>query len=71
MQLGKERAAEIHRAMEERVKSDRKLLELSTSAFLSFVKSYATFPVSLKKIFHVKNLHLGHVAKSFVLQVGC
>lgn len=68
MQLGKERAAEIHRAMEERVKSDRKLLELSTSAFLSFVKSYATFPVSLKKIFHVKNLHLGHVAKSFVLQ---
>jgi len=36
-------------------------------AFQSFVRAYATYPVDLKQIFHVKNLHLGHVAKSFAL----
>ncbi|EDO36246.1 predicted protein [Nematostella vectensis] len=34
----------------------------------SFVRSYATFPASLKHIFHVNNLHLGHVAKAFALR---
>ena len=36
-------------------------------AFQSFIRAYATHPVDLKQIFHVKNLHLGHVAKSFAL----
>jgi len=37
------------------------------SAFQSFIRAYATYPADLKRIFHVKNLHLGHVAKSFAL----
>jgi len=36
-------------------------------AFHSFTRAYATYPADLKRIFHVKNLHLGHVAKSFAL----
>lgn len=38
------------------------------SAYQSFVRAYATYPSSLKDIFRVKNLHLGHVAKSFALR---
>ena len=38
------------------------------SAYQSFVRAYATYPSSLKHIFHIKNLHLGHVAKSFALR---
>ena len=31
------------------------------------MRAYASYPTSLKPIFHIKNLHLGHVAKSFGL----
>lgn len=37
-------------------------------AFWAFVKSYATHPSAEKHIFHIKNLHLGHIAKSFALR---
>jgi Domain of unknown function (DUF4217) len=40
---------------------------LVAAAYQSFVRSYATYTADMKKIFHVKNLHLGHVAKSFAL----
>lgn len=38
------------------------------SAFQSFVRAYSTYPSSLKHIFHIKNIHLGHLAKSFALR---
>lgn len=38
------------------------------SALQSFVRAYATYPRELKHIFHVRSLHLGHVAKSFGLR---
>ncbi|KAL4825894.1 hypothetical protein H8958_013541 [Nasalis larvatus] len=34
----------------------------------SFIQAYATYPRELKHIFHVRSLHLGHVAKSFGLR---
>ena len=37
-------------------------------AYQSFVRAYATYPTALKSIFHMKKLHLGHLAKSFGLQ---
>ena len=43
------------------------MLIVSCLAFQSFVRAYATYPSDLKRIFHVRNLHLGHVAKSFAL----
>lgn len=32
------------------------------------MRAYATHPSSEKHIFHVRNLHLGHLAKSFALR---
>jgi hypothetical protein len=40
----------------------------SRRAFLSYTRSYSTYPKELKDIFHVRNLHLGHVATSFGLR---
>ena len=37
-------------------------------AFQSCVRAYATYPSQLKYIFHVKYLHLGHIAKTFGLR---
>lgn len=37
-------------------------------AYQAFVRSYATYPSRVKDIFHVKFLHLGHLAKSFCLR---
>jgi ATP-dependent RNA helicase DDX31/DBP7 len=43
-------------------------MAIARGAFWAFVKSYATHPSSEKYIFHIKNLHLGHIAKSFALR---
>jgi len=43
-------------------------MAIARGAFWAFVKSYATHPSAEKHIFHVKNLHLGHIAKSFGLR---
>ncbi len=37
-------------------------------AYLSFIRYYASFSREWKYLFHVKNLHRGHVAKSFGLK---
>lgn len=44
------------------------LRPLAVSAFQSYVRAYATHARSTKHIFHVKNLHLGHVATAFALK---
>jgi ATP-dependent RNA helicase DDX31/DBP7 len=43
-------------------------LNLARKAFSSHVRAYATHPSGEKAIFHVKNLHLGHLAKAFGLR---
>ena len=43
-------------------------LSLSAPAYQSFIRGYATYSSSLKHIFHIKALHLGHTAKSFGLR---
>lgn len=43
-------------------------MAIARGAFWAFVKSYATHPSSEKHVFHIKNLHLGHIAKSFALR---
>ncbi|KAG0205910.1 ATP-dependent RNA helicase dbp7 [Mortierella sp. GBA30] len=43
-------------------------MAVARGAFWAFVKSYATHPSTEKHIFHIKNLHLGHIAKSFALR---
>ena len=41
---------------------------MARTAFLAHIRAYATHPASEKAIFHVNQLHLGHVAKAFALR---
>lgn len=41
---------------------------LARRAFSSHIRAYATHPSDEKRFFHVKNLHLGHLAKAFGLR---
>lgn len=50
------------------VAGDKELQSLAADAFRSYVGAYATHPQHLRRIFHVKKLHLGHVAHSFALK---
>ena len=68
--MAKEQASDIHSALEEQVQGDQNLKRTAAKAFIAYVRAYATYPSSLKHIFHVKSLQLGHVAKSFALKVG-
>lgn len=60
-------AAFLHATFEQHVAGTKEFRTLARKAFQSFIRAYATYPADLKRIFHVKNLHLGHVAKSFAL----
>lgn len=42
--------------------------KLAKDAFCSWVRAYTAHRGELKRIFMVKKLHLGHVAKSFALK---
>ncbi|XP_076454729.1 ATP-dependent DNA helicase DDX31-like [Babylonia areolata] len=53
---------------EESVLKNRHLQTLAIKGYQSFVRAYATYPSHLKEIFSLKDLHLGHVAKSFALR---
>ena len=50
------------------VDGDKELRAKAADAFRSFVGAYATNPQHLRHIFHVRKLHLGHVAHSFALR---
>ncbi|KAL7752745.1 ATP-dependent RNA helicase dbp7 [Sorochytrium milnesiophthora] len=61
-------ATEIQLAFEQWVLASEEALSVARAAFISYVKGYATYPSNLKHIFHVRKLHLGHLAKSFALR---
>lgn len=42
--------------------------ELARKAYLSHMRAYATHPSDEKHIFHIRHLHLGHLAKAFALR---
>ena len=50
------------------VDGDDELKQLASAAFRAFVRAYAAHPASVKDIFHIRKLHLGHVADSFALR---
>jgi len=41
---------------------------VARTAFASHLRAYATHPSDEKHIFHIRHLHLGHLAKSFALR---
>lgn len=53
---------------EQTLLADKDLFELACQAFHSFVRSYATHSSDTRRIFHVRGLHFGHIAKSFGLR---
>lgn len=67
-QRAQESATNLQNSFEDYVLSDQRHLKAAKTACQSFVRAYATYPSDLKHIFHIKNLHLGHVAKSFALR---
>lgn len=41
---------------------------IARKAYLSHMRAYATHPSDEKHIFHIRKLHLGHLAKAFALR---
>ncbi|KAL1558414.1 DEAD-box ATP-dependent RNA helicase 17 [Salvia divinorum] len=58
----------LQRALESFVSMEPKINKLAKEAFSSWVRAYTAHRGELKRIFMVKKLHLGHVAKSFALK---
>lgn len=44
------------------------LKNMAINAFQGFLRSYATHTKTTKHIFHIKNLHLGHLSRNFALR---
>ncbi|THH04549.1 hypothetical protein EW145_g5438 [Phellinidium pouzarii] len=63
-----ERATQVQLAFERWVLKQKENGELARRAFQSHMRAYATHPADEKHIFHVRNLHLGHLAKAFALR---
>ncbi|CAF0862710.1 unnamed protein product [Rotaria sordida] len=61
-------ASSLHHHFEEYVNGSEERIEQARQAYLSFIRYYASFSREWKYLFHVKNLHRGHVAKSFGLK---
>nr|GLL23352.1 DEAD-box ATP-dependent RNA helicase 17 isoform X1 [Ipomoea trifida] len=58
----------LQRSLESFVTTEANLKKLAKNAFCSWVRAYTAHRGDLKRIFMVKKLHLGHVAKSFALK---
>lgn len=54
--------------VEEFVEKTGEMQSVARRAYISFMRSYAGYSREWKSIFNLKNLHLGHVAKSFGLR---
>ncbi|TFK23970.1 DEAD-domain-containing protein [Coprinopsis marcescibilis] len=62
------RATEAQLSFERWVLNDKDHVMLARKAYLSHMRAYATHPSNEKHIFHIRHLHLGHLAKSFALR---
>ncbi|PIA27580.1 hypothetical protein AQUCO_07600033v1 [Aquilegia coerulea] len=58
----------LQKALESFISVESKLKQQAKDAFCSWVRAYTAHRGELKRIFMVKKLHLGHVAKSFGLK---
>ncbi|KAG9017498.1 ATP-dependent RNA helicase dbp7 [Tulasnella sp. 427] len=63
-----QRATDIQLAFERWVLKGKSHTALAQKGFQSHMRAYATHPSNEKHIFHVRNLHLGHLAKAFALR---
>ena len=63
-----ESATNLQMKLENAVANDKSLHEVASQAYVSFVRSYASYPKEIRHIFSFKALHLGHIAKSYALR---
>ncbi|KAI0057987.1 DEAD-domain-containing protein [Artomyces pyxidatus] len=63
-----ERATEVQLAFERWSLKGKENAEMARKAFLSHMRAYATHPSDEKHIFHIRHLHIGHLAKAFALR---
>jgi ATP-dependent RNA helicase DDX31/DBP7 len=59
---------EFERVLEDDESMNEDLKLKAVKAYRTFIRSYATHSRATKHIFHIKNLHLGHLSKSFALK---
>uniref|UniRef100_A0A672UMD6 ATP-dependent RNA helicase n=1 Tax=Strigops habroptila TaxID=2489341 RepID=A0A672UMD6_STRHB len=64
----RERATVLQTKFEDHVHSSEGTVQWAKKALQSFLCAYTTYPRNLKHIFHIRSLHLGHLAKSFGLR---
>ncbi|KAI0344702.1 DEAD-domain-containing protein [Trametopsis cervina] len=62
------RATEVQLSFERWVLRSKDNAATARKAFLSHIRAYATHPSDEKHMFHVRHLHLGHLAKAFALR---
>ncbi|KAF9482175.1 DEAD-domain-containing protein [Pholiota conissans] len=63
-----QRATNVQLAFERWVLQNKENAQLARQGFLSHMRAYATHPSNEKHIFHIRNLHMGHLAKAFALR---
>ncbi|KAJ6225866.1 hypothetical protein RDWZM_004411 [Blomia tropicalis] len=63
-----ERLAYLHNQLEEEVYSDENMHQMGAKAYLSYLRSYASYPHKMSYCLPFKELHLGHLAKNFALR---
>ncbi|XP_054164746.1 probable ATP-dependent RNA helicase DDX31 [Oppia nitens] len=63
-----EYATELQSSYESALTADQDLQSLAKKAYLSYIRSYATYPKQISEQLPFKSIHLGHLAKSFALQ---
>jgi len=63
-----EAATNLQMRIESAVVKSEDLHHMACQAYVSFVRSYASYPREARNVFCFKDLHLGHCAKSFALR---
>ncbi|KAM3867588.1 ATP-dependent DNA helicase DDX31 [Diretmus argenteus] len=63
-----ERSTVLQTEFENFVHSNTHTVQSAKKALQSFLRAYTAYPASVKHIFHIRSLHLGHAAKSFGLR---
>ena len=61
-------ATNLHLNFEQFLLHNETVMEKAKKAYISHVRAYSTHLSEEKHIFHIKKLHLGHLAKSFALR---
>jgi ATP-dependent RNA helicase DDX31/DBP7 len=63
-----ESATNLQMKLELAVANNEDLHGQASQAYVSYVRSYASYPKEIRHIFCFKDLHLGHIAKSYALR---